>query len=135
MKYNGVIQRKLALLDSQVLKISEHLVPISWKEFSDSWTYQTMAERALQVSIETVIDVAERIIALEGAGPAATGRESLDKLKALGIIRDPTPYQRMVGMRNIIVHEYAEVDPEVLYRAIQTHLRDFRMFRDEIDGA
>lgn len=94
-----------------------------------------MAERALQVSIETVIDVAERIIALEGAGPAATGRESLDKLKALGIIRDPTPYQRMVGMRNIIVHEYAEVDPEVLYRAIQTHLRDFRMFRDEIDGA
>ncbi|MCD6151043.1 MAG: DUF86 domain-containing protein [Deltaproteobacteria bacterium] len=75
MHYNGVIQRKLALLDKQVQRLQESLKGISREEFSQSWEKRSMTERALQVAVEIIIDVAERIIALDGAGPVATAAE------------------------------------------------------------
>jgi len=47
MRYNGVIQRKLSLLNTQVLKLEESLKDISLNEFQDSWILRSMAERAL----------------------------------------------------------------------------------------
>jgi uncharacterized protein with HEPN domain len=32
------------------------------------------------------------------------------------------PWQQIVGMRNIIVHAYAELDPEKIWRVIQKDL-------------
>lgn len=37
MRYNGVIQRKLALLNKQILKLEEYLKGIDYSEFSKSW--------------------------------------------------------------------------------------------------
>jgi uncharacterized protein YutE (UPF0331/DUF86 family) len=39
----------------------------------------------------------------------------------------------MVRMRNLIVHGYDVVDPEILFDAATKRLGDFRRFRDEID--
>ncbi len=61
MEINGIIQRKLSLLDDQVLKLEKHLEGISLGQFREDWMRRSMAERALQVSIEIVIDVAERL--------------------------------------------------------------------------
>ena len=83
MRYNGVIQRKLALLDSQVLRLAESLRDISFGEFKESWILRSMAERALQVAAEILIDIAERILALEKAGPAATAAEAIESLVRL----------------------------------------------------
>jgi uncharacterized protein YutE (UPF0331/DUF86 family) len=41
----------------------------------------------------------------------------------------------MVRMRNLIVHAYEEVNPDMLYDVVSGHLVDFRRFRDEIDKA
>jgi len=69
MKYNGVIQRKLAILDEQVVRLRQHLAGVTAEQFAQSWALRSMTERALQVAVEIVIDIAERIIAIEGAGP------------------------------------------------------------------
>jgi uncharacterized protein YutE (UPF0331/DUF86 family) len=135
MKYNGVIQRKLALLDDQVVKIKEYVDPVPESEFLDSWPIQAMAERALQVAVEIMIDIAERMIALKDAGPAASAREAIENLAALNVIESAEPYREMVGFRNVIVHEYERVDPASVYRLVAEHLEDFRRFRDEIDRA
>ena len=47
MRYNGVVHRKLALLDSQILKLTESLREVSFGEFEESWILRSMAERAL----------------------------------------------------------------------------------------
>ncbi len=133
MKYNGIIQRKLALLDSQVQKLKAHMKEVSFPEFEQSWMLRSMAERALQVSVEIIIDIAERIIAHEKAGPAATAPEAIDKLVLLGVIKDAEPYRSMVRFRNLIVHEYEEIDPTILYSLITEQLDDLLRFRDEID--
>jgi uncharacterized protein YutE (UPF0331/DUF86 family) len=133
MKNNGVIQRKLALLDDQVQKLKYHTKGISFSEFKEDWVIRSMAERALQICAEIIIDIAERLIALNHAGPVATAAEAIDKLKTLGIIESIEPYRSMVRLRNLIVHEYEIIDPEILYTVITKQLDDFLQFRDELD--
>ena len=133
MRYNGVIQRKFALLDKHLLELQKHLKNVDFSHFKDDWASRCMAERALQVMVEIVIDIAERIIALEGAGPVATAAESLERLVDLKVIKSSQPYTNMVRFRNLIVHQYEEIDPEIVYDIAKNRLESFRQFRDEID--
>ncbi len=135
MEFNGIIQRKLALLDDQVQKLKYHTSGVSYEEFTESWVMRSMTERALQVGTEIMIDIAERIIALKNAGPVASASEAMEKLQYMGIISSVEPYRSMVRLRNLIVHEYEQIDPEILYTIITTKLDDFLQFRNEIDHA
>lgn len=133
MKYNGVIQRKLALLDDQVQKIKKHTAGVSFEEFRDSWVLRSMSERAVQVAAEIVIDIAERIISIEKAGPVASSAKAIERLVDLGVLSSSEPYKAIVRFRNLIVHEYEEVDPKLLYSILTEHLDDFYSFRNELD--
>jgi uncharacterized protein YutE (UPF0331/DUF86 family) len=133
MKFNGIIQRKLALLDDQVQKLKAHTAGLTEEAFRDDWVIRSMSERVIQVCAEIVIDIAERLIALHNAGPAATASDAIDKLHDLGIIESAEPYRSMVRMRNLIVHQYEVIDPAILYEAIILRLDDFLLFRNEID--
>ncbi len=132
-QYNGVIQRKLALLDAQVGKLEKHLRDVPEERFVNDWVLCSMAERALQVAVEIMIDIAGRIIALKDAGPVATARDAMARLVDLGVLKSMEPYARMVGLRNMIVHEYESIDPKLLFDLAKNRLDDFRQFRDEID--
>lgn len=133
MILNGVIQRKLALLDEYVGRLQRYLNGVTADAFKADDLVQSATERVLQVSIEIVIDIAERLIALRGAGPVATATEAIDRLVALGILQSADPYREMVRFRNRIVHEYETTDPAILYAIATGHVSDFRRFRDEVD--
>ncbi len=133
MKYNGVIQRKFALLDKQLVQLQNHTKNVDFDGFKNDWAMRSMSERALQVMVEIVIDVAERIIALENAGPTATAVEAIDRLVELSVLKSAQPYDDMVRFRNLIVHQYEEIDPAIIYDIIKNKLDNFRQFRNEID--
>ena len=133
MKINGVVQRKLALLDHRVLRLQQELVNVPRQKFVDDWCLRSMTERELQVSIEIVIDIAERIIAIMNAGPTATAGDAIRRLVDLHVIKSDDPYVDMVRFRNMIVHQYEEIDPDILYVLATKKLADFRRFRDEVD--
>lgn len=134
MRYNGVIQRKLALLSQQATRLEESLQDVTFVQFEANWILRSMAERALQVSAEIVIDVAERILALEKAGPAASAAEAIEALVRLGVLKSVQPYVNITRFRNLIVHQYEQVDPAILFNMAKNRLDDFRKFRDEIDS-
>lgn len=135
MKYNGIIQRKLALLSDQIERIRRHTKNLSFPVFRDDWAKRSMTERALQVAAEIVIDVAERIIALEQAGPVESAAKAIERLHQLEVLHSVEPYRAIVRFRNLIVHEYEEIDPQVLYQIVTERLDDFLKSRDEIDRA
>ena len=134
MKYNGVIQRKFALLDKHLLMLGQHLEGIEFSVFKDDYALRCMTERALQVMVEIVIDIAERIIATENAGPVATAAEAIDRLVDLKVLKSSQPYVDMVRFRNLIVHQYEEVDPEIIFNIATKKLDTFMQFRNEIDA-
>ena len=133
MQTNGVIQRKLALLDTQVQQLAAALADVSLEIFTDDWILGSMAERALQVAAEIMIDIAVRIIAIRGAGPVVTATDAMKRLVSLGVIHDEKPYIDIVRFRNLIVHEYDKIDPKILFELATSRLRDFAAFRDELD--
>ncbi len=135
MKYNGIVQRKLALLDQHRQRLEQYLAGVTLEDFAQDWSKRWMAERALQLMVEIVIDVAERIVALENAGPCATAVELIDTLVRLDVLKSAEPYRGMVRFRNLIVHRYESIDPAVVFDICSHHLGGFVTFRDEIDAA
>ena len=133
MQLNGIVQRKLALLDENVIRLQSYLCATTLDQFKQDDMKQAAVERVLQLAVEIVIDIAERIIALKGAGPAATSVEAIERLVALGVLPTPHPFTEMVRFRNRIVHGYTDINPEMVYLIATTRQEDFRKFRDAID--
>lgn len=135
MACNGIIHRKFALLDMHMRELKAHMKGVAFARFKGDWMLRCMAERALQVMCEIVIDVAERVIAVKKAGPASSAAETIEALVSLGVLQSAKPYTDMVRFRNLIVHQYADIDPAVVYRIATKRLKDFTGFRDEIEKA
>jgi len=135
MKYNAVVHRKFALLDKYLIELQNQLKDVNIEAFKNDWALQRMTERVLQVMTEVVIDIAERIIAGKNAGPTATAAEAIEKLVELHVIKSAKPYTNMIRFRNLIVHQYEEIDPAIIFNIAKNELNAFRQFRDEIDRA
>jgi uncharacterized protein YutE (UPF0331/DUF86 family) len=131
MKYNGVIIKKIEIIEERVLKL-EHLVPLQSNLLEKDFFLKSGIERTLQVCIEAVIDIAERIISLEDISPATTAFNALSKLEDIGILADAQHYKKMIQFRNFIVHRYEAVDNEELVFICNNKLNDFKDFINEI---
>jgi len=135
MKYNAVVHRKFALLDKYLIQLQNQLKGVNIEVFKNDWALQRMTERVLQVMVEVVIDVAERIIANKGVGPAATSAEAIEKLVELQVLKSAQPYTDMIRFRNLIIHQYEEIDPVIVFNIAKNKLDGFRQFRNEVDRA
>jgi uncharacterized protein YutE (UPF0331/DUF86 family) len=128
---NGVVVSKLAIID-EYLKRLQGYIPVSMEQFASDWGLQKITERSLQVMIEVMIDIAERILAQKGVAPQKTATETIKKLQDLGITRNVDAYTKMVRFRNLVVHQYASIKTDILYSILKNNLNDFRLFIDEI---
>ncbi len=87
------------------------------EEFCNDMKILSITERNLQVSIEFLIDTSTYILSKLNIEIPETYREVVEKLYDVGIV-DKTIEEKLleiVGLRNIIVHMYADIRPELLY--------------------
>ena len=130
MKYNGVIEAKLRVIEEKLSEIESWHID-SFAVFDASSLLQNAVERALQVMIEAVIDTGERILAVEKEPPASSAG-IIHRLQELGVISDSKDYVDMVRFRNFIVHRYEKIDLEIVYTILKNKLKVFRTFVDEV---
>ena len=133
MKYNGVIQRKLDLIAQRVSKLRNR-GPLTTAELEKDYFLRSGVERTLQVCVEAMIDIANRIIFLEGRPPSTESFASLVQLQDLQIIKDAESYRNMIKFRNLIVHRYEQIEAEILATIVNKHLDDFARFAGEIQA-
>lgn len=91
-------------------------------------------ERYLQLAIQTLLDICNHIVADDRLGPVEEYRDAIRLLGEGGYL-DPELVQRlspMAGLRNILVHDYLEVDRGRIYALIQDCLDDFEQFATKI---
>jgi uncharacterized protein YutE (UPF0331/DUF86 family) len=129
--FNGVIAQKLQHLDT-VLTELRSLGCLTVQDMEKDWRTTRAVERSLQILVEIVIDVCQRILSRLGQTPAITGRDAVDRVIALGILGHLDAYSKMVQFRNFIVHRYEQVDKEILVDMVNRRLVDFESFRNEI---
>ncbi len=128
---NGVVLRKLEALDKVISELAS-LGKVSVEQLQRDWVMRRAVERDLQVMVEIVINICQRLISAANLPPASTGSEAIKRCVALGALSSEEPYRRMVQFRNFIVHCYEQVNVEILVSLVNRRLDDFRRFRMEI---
>jgi uncharacterized protein YutE (UPF0331/DUF86 family) len=85
-----------------------------YKETDSDWSeIDTLAiERCLQILIESVIGLSRYVLSTIFAINVSRSREAVDELKRLGELTryEHNKLTKIIGFRNILVHDYLNVD-------------------------
>ena len=123
----SAIERRLLALRDALLQLERPECGQAERLASDP-VIRAAVERWLQIAIEACLDLATNAIAVRGWTPPDSGRKAFSTLAAHGLL-DATLAQRLgraIGLRNLLVHDYAVVDLEILARIVREDLGDLR---------
>lgn len=125
-----LIRRKLEETD-EYLAYLEKVRACPQKKFLDKTEIWASAERFLQMTIESVNDIANHIIADENLGTIDKYRDMPEIFLRENFIDKELEKKwiKMIGFRNILVHGYAKIDRTEVYKIIQHNLDDFKELR------
>jgi uncharacterized protein YutE (UPF0331/DUF86 family) len=103
-------------------------------EFIDDPFVIGNVERYLQLAIQVVLDISNHIVADERLGAVEEYRDAIRLLGQKEYLQ-PDLAQRlmpMAGLRNILVHDYLDIDRGRIYLLLQDCLEDFEQFATQI---
>lgn len=124
----GVIDARLRELSRRLRRV-EARRPASIKALAADEDMQDILTRNLELAIQSCIDIAFHLCGAHGKVPT-TAAEAFAELAKLELIERGLAQrlQRAVGFRNVLVHEYTEVDWNIVMRVIRTDTRDLAAF-------
>lgn len=95
---------------------------------------EALAERYLERAIGRMIDVNFHLVIESGHAPPKDYHESFVLLGTLGIMTANFAKEMAMaaGLRNRIVHEYDDIDPERVYEALPVAVRRIPVYLDHI---
>jgi uncharacterized protein YutE (UPF0331/DUF86 family) len=127
-----IVLAKLALIERCLSRIAEvrgvrrpDLLPVDVEDI-------TLLN--LQKAVQAAIDLATHVVASEGYGMPDSQASVFTLLEARGLIEPELAgrLRKMVGFRNIAVHEYEAVDPAIVEAIAKHHLGDLRAFGSRV---
>jgi uncharacterized protein YutE (UPF0331/DUF86 family) len=91
---------------------------------------EVLAERFLERMISRMIDVNYHVITGSGRTPPRDYHASFTELGKMGILEPKfaSRIAREAGLRNRIVHEYDEIEPEKVFEAIRSAIADMPVY-------
>ena len=130
---SDVVLNKIQTIERCLRRIREEYVG-SEAEFEENFTKQDSVILNLERASQASIDIATHIVKNRNLGLPNTSRELFDLLLAADIITEKSckQMQGMVGFRNIAVHDYQNLNLDILVSVVENHLVDFDKFVKEI---
>ena len=112
----NVIRRRLQKL-GEYLDILRTTQQYSRSEFVEDPHLYGSAERFLQLSIESINDMASHVVVDENLGAMERAQDLPDIFEPEGLIGEEMREQwtDMVGFRNALVHGYLDIDRDIVY--------------------
>ena len=126
-----VIRKRIQKLEeylSILREIQKHPLDV----FLSTPEYYGSAERFLQLSIEASIDIGNHLVADLNLGQAEWHSDIPDIFRQKGYISAELceKWVRMIGFRNVLVHDYIDVDHKIVYEALQNRLEDIEALKE-----
>jgi uncharacterized protein YutE (UPF0331/DUF86 family) len=130
---DDVLLNKLSTIARCLKRIREVYVEAQ-ANFASDYTRQDSVILNLQRACEASIDIANYLNKKKQLGIPQSSRDSFQLLSASGIISSAvaTNLKKMIGLRNIAVHDYKELNIDIVEAVVINHLVDFELFSDEI---
>jgi uncharacterized protein YutE (UPF0331/DUF86 family) len=139
---NDILINKMATIQRCLKRIKEEFNPEevngekskSEDEFRLNFTKQDSVVLNLQRACEASIDIANHIIKNSQLGVPQSARDSFQLLAQKQYIQQSTAetLKKMVGLRNIAVHDYQALNIDIVIAVVKHHLTDFELFCAEI---
>ena len=128
-----VVRRKLL----EIEEATAHLRawhPVTVERLENDQQLRWAVERGLQVAAEALFDAGAHVLAAEFREAVDEYRQIPKRLLAHGVLT-ATSAERLrglAGFRNVLVHEYADIDPHRLVTGLE-RLNDFDAFVAELE--
>lgn len=112
----------------------EEVQAVAWDEFLANKVLRRYVERTLQLAVESCLDIGSHIISSERLREPEDNKDVFKVLVEAGFLPADIleTLQRMAGFRNVLIHEYTRIDPEVVFGVLKRRLGDLRRFAVEI---
>ena len=125
---DDVVLNKVATINRCIERINQEFSDES--DFRKNYTKQDSVILNLQRACEASIDLANRVIRTEKLGIPQSAREVFSLLAKEAIIDEKIAIkmQKMVGLRNIAVHDYQELNLDIVVHVVKHLLADFSEF-------
>ena len=129
------IYDKLMMVDnylSYLYKIKKEIK--NENQFIADFHFFGLTERYLQLLCQIIIDILNLIIIEQGIRKPESNQEIISILFNNKIISEnlASRLDGIVGFRNILVHEYEEIDKKIVYKYLIEKIDDFEIFKKEI---
>ena len=129
-----VIKTKLVSLQRCMERIRQK-TPANAQQLEEDFDLQDILILNLQRAVQISTDIATSILAESPAVPS-TMAEAFLLLHKQGMLSENVARKlaKSVGLRNIAVHEYTNLDWSVVHAVAHTHIEDFAEFGREISA-
>lgn len=127
------VKNLLDYLEGEIKSIQESNITPEALDRGDSILADATKYR-VQIAVEVTINITEHIVAGQNLGKPEFARDLFPLLVKENIIDKELAEKlgKAVGLRNILVHLYKEVDPTILAYAATVGLDDLRVFAKAI---
>ncbi len=122
----------LAELDGYLGELKKYM-PATLHEYHSDARTKRACERLLQISLETVFDVCNILVAEFQLGLAHDEDDVLSRLRASKIVSEELYrlLKKMKNFRNNLVHRYGKADDRIVFSILKSNLADFSIFKKE----
>lgn len=125
--------KKIELIEESLKRLREINSEISnLKQYKSSWRAKDIVERNLHKIIEAIIDIAKILISRKKLKEPSTNREVFEILHENNLF--PSDFlkiiDKMIGLRNIIVHSYDKIDDNIIYGILKKNLKDIEKIKN-----
>ncbi len=128
-----LIQRKVKLIQED-LSLLEPMADYSFDQIAKDQAKYDAVERRLERIITRAIDVNRHVIAELGKGNESvrTYQDTFLRLADIGVYSEKFAKEiaPSAGLRNILVHEYDEVDPRLVFQSMGKALFQYAKYCD-----
>ncbi len=102
----------------------------------DDFDIQDIVVLNLQRAVQSCVDISALIIASQSLGVPITQKEHFTILEQAEIVDHELAgrMRRLVGFRNIAIHDYQKINPDVLKSIVTNHLIDIEKYTGVIVG-
>lgn len=123
-----VIIRKLNELNKYLQQLRKY-EGVDKEELENNLDKLWIVERGLQLCIQVILDIGNHVVSEKGV-VVEQYSDIFEELIKQGVISENygNRIRGMAGFRNILVHEYADVDIEILVEVLNNSLSDFEQF-------
>jgi uncharacterized protein YutE (UPF0331/DUF86 family) len=131
---NDVILLRLNLIKRCYKKI-KLILDKTLDQFLKDDISQLAIERCLQLSAQAMADIGSHLIAQSGWAVPNTYSEIISVLSNKKILSKSlaNKIESFMGLRNILVHSYLEIDEELLYNEIKENVEELLNFNKAIE--